>query len=116
MPASRPFDGIRGKGMIDYGALPDFSVQGMHVLITGGTGGIGGAARVMARLPIKRRADPMELSGTAPFLASPAGRLVNGVTSPVDGGYGATSWRSHPVRRWEGRRAKETEIPTGPSP
>jgi NAD(P)-dependent dehydrogenase (short-subunit alcohol dehydrogenase family) len=29
--------------MTDHGALPDFSVAGLHVLITGGTGGIGGA-------------------------------------------------------------------------
>jgi len=49
------------------------------------------SAKVMARLPIKRWAAPMELAGTALFLASTAGRLVNGVTIPVDGGYGATS-------------------------
>jgi NAD(P)-dependent dehydrogenase (short-subunit alcohol dehydrogenase family) len=47
-------------------------------------------ARVMARLPAKRWADPMELAGTALFLSSPAARFVNGVTIPVDGGYGAT--------------------------
>lgn len=48
-------------------------------------------AKVMARLPNKRWAEPMELAGTALFLASAAGRLVNGVTIPVDGGYGVTS-------------------------
>jgi len=47
-------------------------------------------ARVMARLPIKRWAGPEELAGTAVFLASPASRLINGVTIPVDGGYSAT--------------------------
>jgi NAD(P)-dependent dehydrogenase (short-subunit alcohol dehydrogenase family) len=47
-------------------------------------------ARVMARLPAKRWADPMELAGTALFLASPAARFVNGATIPVDGGYSAT--------------------------
>ena len=52
-------------------AAPDFSVSGQHVLITGGTGGIGGA---FARA----------------FLASPAARLINGVTIPVDGGYVAS--------------------------
>jgi NAD(P)-dependent dehydrogenase (short-subunit alcohol dehydrogenase family) len=41
----------------------------------------------MARLPIKRWAAPEELAGTAVFLASPAARLINGVTIPVDGGY-----------------------------
>jgi NAD(P)-dependent dehydrogenase (short-subunit alcohol dehydrogenase family) len=47
-------------------------------------------ARVMARLPIGRWAKPEELAGTALFLASPASRLINGVTIPVDGGYGAS--------------------------
>ena len=46
-------------------------------------------ARVMARLPSQRWSEPEELAGTAVFLASPAGRLVNGVTIPVDGGYAA---------------------------
>ncbi len=44
-------------------------------------------ARLMQRLPNKRWADPDELAGTALFLASPASRLINGVTIPVDGGY-----------------------------
>ena len=48
------------------------------------------SAKVMDRLPLGRWADPMELAGTALFLASPAGFLVNGVTIPVDGGYGAS--------------------------
>lgn len=47
-------------------------------------------AKVMARLPIGRWAEPEELAGTALFLASPASRLINGVTIPVDGGYGAS--------------------------
>ena len=47
-------------------------------------------ARVMARLPIGRWAEPEELAGTALFLASPAAALINGVTIPVDGGYGAS--------------------------
>jgi hypothetical protein len=47
-------------------AAPDFKVSGQHVLITGGTG------------------------GTAVFLASPAARLINDVTIPVDGGYVAS--------------------------
>lgn len=47
-------------------------------------------ARIMARLPAKRWADPMELAGTALFLSSPAARFVNGATIPVDGGYSAT--------------------------
>lgn len=42
---------------------------------------------VMQRLPTKRWSEPDELAGTAVFLASPAARLVNGVTIPVDGGY-----------------------------
>jgi len=47
-------------------------------------------AKVMARLPIKRWAGPDELAGTAVFLASPAARLINGVTIAVDGGYAAS--------------------------
>jgi NAD(P)-dependent dehydrogenase (short-subunit alcohol dehydrogenase family) len=43
--------------------------------------------KLMLRLPNKRWAKPAELAGTAVFLASPASRLVNGVTIPVDGGY-----------------------------
>ncbi|MEI8144167.1 MAG: SDR family oxidoreductase [Alphaproteobacteria bacterium] len=47
-------------------------------------------AKVMARLPTKRWSEPSELAGTAVFLASPAARLINGVTIPVDGGYVAS--------------------------
>jgi NAD(P)-dependent dehydrogenase (short-subunit alcohol dehydrogenase family) len=43
--------------------------------------------KLMDRLPIKRWAEPDELSGTAIFLASSASALINGVTIPVDGGY-----------------------------
>ncbi len=46
--------------------------------------------KVMDRLPSKRWSDPMELAGTALFLASPASSLINGVTIPVDGGYVAS--------------------------
>jgi NAD(P)-dependent dehydrogenase (short-subunit alcohol dehydrogenase family) len=46
--------------------------------------------KVMARLPTKRWSAPEELAGTAVFLASPAARLINGVTIPVDGGYVAS--------------------------
>jgi NAD(P)-dependent dehydrogenase (short-subunit alcohol dehydrogenase family) len=45
---------------------------------------------VMQRLPTKRWSDPEELAGTAVFLASPAAKLINGVTIPVDGGYVAS--------------------------
>lgn len=47
-------------------------------------------AKLMARLPTKRWSEPEELVGTAVFLASPAARLINGVTIPVDGGYVAS--------------------------
>jgi NAD(P)-dependent dehydrogenase (short-subunit alcohol dehydrogenase family) len=43
--------------------------------------------KLMDRLPIRRWAEPDELSGTAIFLASSASALINGVTIPVDGGY-----------------------------
>ena len=45
---------------------------------------------VMSRLPTKRWSEPEELAGTAVFLASPASKLINGVTIPVDGGYVAS--------------------------
>lgn len=45
---------------------------------------------VMNRLPTKRWSEPEELAGTAVFLASPASKLINGVTIPVDGGYVAS--------------------------
>ncbi|MGA0570009.1 SDR family NAD(P)-dependent oxidoreductase [Variovorax sp. VNK109] len=47
-------------------------------------------ATVMARLPSKRWSPPVELAGTALFLASAASSLVNGVMIPVDGGYVAS--------------------------
>jgi NAD(P)-dependent dehydrogenase (short-subunit alcohol dehydrogenase family) len=43
--------------------------------------------KLMMRLPTKRWSAAEELAGTAVFLASPAARLINGVTIPVDGGY-----------------------------
>jgi NAD(P)-dependent dehydrogenase (short-subunit alcohol dehydrogenase family) len=156
-------------------ATPDFSVAGKHVLITGGTGGIGSAfakafldhganvivadlaapedgtdpriryeqlapaysaaktgvvsltkslaisfaedgirvnaiapgwikteltrpgrenpefnSKVVARIPGGEWAEAEDLAGAAIFLASPASKLINGVTIPVDGGYTAS--------------------------
>lgn len=47
-------------------------------------------AKVVARLPGGEWAEPEDLAGTALFLASPAAKLINGVTIPVDGGYMAS--------------------------
>jgi NAD(P)-dependent dehydrogenase (short-subunit alcohol dehydrogenase family) len=47
-------------------------------------------AKVVARIPGGEWAEPEDLAGTAIFLASPAAKLVNGVTIPVDGGYCAS--------------------------
>ena len=44
-------------------------------------------AKVVARLPGGEWAEPEDLAGTAVFLASPAAKLITGVTIPVDGGY-----------------------------
>lgn len=44
-------------------------------------------AKVVARIPGGEWAEAEDLAGTALFLASPAARLINGVTIPVDGGY-----------------------------
>ena len=45
---------------------------------------------LVARIPGGEWAEPEDLAGTAVFLASPAARLINGVTIPVDGGYTAS--------------------------
>lgn len=42
---------------------------------------------VIARTPAGRWGDPIDLAGTAVFLASPASNFVTGVAIPVDGGY-----------------------------
>ena len=47
-------------------------------------------SKVVARIPSGEWAEPEELAGTAIFLASPASKLINGVTIPVDGGYTAS--------------------------
>ena len=47
-------------------------------------------AKVVARLPGGEWAEPEDLAGTAVFLASPAAKLITGVTIPVDGGYTAS--------------------------
>jgi NAD(P)-dependent dehydrogenase (short-subunit alcohol dehydrogenase family) len=47
-------------------------------------------AKVVARLPGGEWAEPEDLAGTAVFLASPASKLITGVTIPVDGGYTAS--------------------------
>jgi len=46
--------------------------------------------KVVARLPGGEWAEPEDLAGTAVFLASPAAKLITGVTIPVDGGHGAS--------------------------
>jgi NAD(P)-dependent dehydrogenase (short-subunit alcohol dehydrogenase family) len=47
-------------------------------------------AKVVARIPGGEWAEPQKLAGAAIFLASPASKLINGVTIPVDGGYCAS--------------------------
>lgn len=47
-------------------------------------------AKVVARIPGGEWAEPEDLAGTAIFLASPASRLITGVTIAVDGGYSAS--------------------------
>jgi NAD(P)-dependent dehydrogenase (short-subunit alcohol dehydrogenase family) len=46
--------------------------------------------KVVARIPGGQWAAAEDLAGTAIFLASPAARLINGATIPVDGGYTAS--------------------------
>jgi len=47
-------------------------------------------SRVIARIPGGKWAEAEDLAGAAIFLASPASKLINGVTIPVDGGYSAS--------------------------
>lgn len=42
---------------------------------------------IIARTPVGRWGDPIDLAGTAVFLASPASNFITGVAIPVDGGY-----------------------------
>jgi NAD(P)-dependent dehydrogenase (short-subunit alcohol dehydrogenase family) len=46
--------------------------------------------KVVARIPGGEWAEAEDLAGAAIFLASPASKLINGVTIPVDGGYSAS--------------------------
>ena len=46
--------------------------------------------KVVARIPGGQWAEPEDLAGAAIFLASPASKLINGVTIPADGGYSAS--------------------------
>jgi NAD(P)-dependent dehydrogenase (short-subunit alcohol dehydrogenase family) len=46
--------------------------------------------KVVARIPGGEWAEAADLAGTAIFLASPAAKLINGATIPVDGGYTAS--------------------------
>ncbi len=64
----------------------DFSVNGKHVLITGGTGGIGSA---FAEAFLGGGA-VVTCAGRAVFLASPAASIVTGVTIAADAGYSVT--------------------------
>ena len=45
------------------------------------------ATAVLTRTPMGRFGEPDEVADVIAFLCSPAARLVNGVTLPVDGGY-----------------------------
>ncbi|MER5960503.1 SDR family oxidoreductase [Streptomyces sp. NPDC001893] len=49
----------------------------------------GAEQAITSRIPGGELSEPEELAGTALFLASPAARLITGVTIPVDGGYSA---------------------------
>lgn len=46
--------------------------------------------RVISRIPDGQWGEPEDVAGAAVFLASPAARLINGATLPVDGGYSIT--------------------------
>ncbi len=64
-----------------------FDFAGKTILVTGGSGGIGGA--IVARTPLGRWGEADEMAGAVLFLCSPAAGFITGVTLPVDGGYSA---------------------------
>ncbi len=45
------------------------------------------SAAILARTPLGRWADPVDIAGAAVFLCSPAAAFVTGIVLPVDGGY-----------------------------
>ena len=45
--------------------------------------------RVLARIPLGRIGDPMDVAGAVVFLASPAASLITGATLLIDGGWTA---------------------------
>ena len=46
--------------------------------------------RVLARIPQGRWAQPLDMAGTAIWLAAPASNYITGIAVPVDGGYTST--------------------------
>jgi 2-deoxy-D-gluconate 3-dehydrogenase len=67
--------------------LPGFIDSGLSA--TGKRDVPGMEEGVKARTPAGRWGDPVDLAGTAVFLASPASNFVTGAAIPVDGGYAA---------------------------
>ena len=49
------------------------------------------SAAILARTPLRRWAEPVDIAGAAVFLCSPAAAFITGVVLPVDGGLSANA-------------------------
>lgn len=75
-------DGIRVNGIAPGFIATEMTRSGRHDAEIN--------ASLMARCPMRRWGEPIELVGTALFLASSASAFVNGAMIPVDGGFSAS--------------------------
>jgi meso-butanediol dehydrogenase/(S,S)-butanediol dehydrogenase/diacetyl reductase len=67
-------------------------------------------ARFMARIPLKRHAEPADIAAVVAFLASDDARFINGVNLPVDGGPDGLEWPAEDVMHAAGGSASALSL------